>query len=89
MARLAGVPDKIIVKAKTKLSNIEYNNNTNKKDALISGKRNKTSDSAKQLDLFNDKGNKLLQMINEIDISTITPIEAINLLNDIKQKIKI
>ncbi|MCK5348001.1 MAG: DNA mismatch repair protein MutS, partial [Desulfobacula sp.] len=91
VARLAGIPDKIIVNAKAKLSNIEQNSHTQKNADLSSKKsqKNNTDNAIKQLDLFNNNENKLIQMIDKIDISSITPIEAINLLNDMKQKIKL
>ncbi|MCK5097864.1 MAG: DNA mismatch repair protein MutS, partial [Desulfobacteraceae bacterium] len=89
VARLAGIPDKIIINAKTKLSNIEQNSETQKNTGLSSKKsqKNNNDNATEQLDLFNNNGNKLIQMIDKIDISSITPIEAINLLNDMKQKI--
>jgi DNA mismatch repair protein MutS len=91
VARLAGIPDKIIKNAKTKLSEIEQDNNAHNNTAPTSDKLKKdtTDQAAKQLDLFNNNGNKLIQMIENIDISSITPIEAINLLNDMKQKLKL
>jgi DNA mismatch repair protein MutS len=93
VARLAGIPKKIIANAQNKLSNIEQNSKYNGNIALSSNNsqnNNSNNDStAKQLDLFNNNGNKLIQMIDKIDISSITPIEALNLLNDLKQKIKL
>jgi len=91
VARLAGIPDQIIKNAKTILLNIENNNKDNKTSQSLTKKPQKdTKDhEAKQLDLFTVNENKLAAMIDKIDISTITPIEALNLLNDMKQQIKL
>ncbi len=92
VARLAGIPKKIITDAKTKLLKIEQNGQPDENIAVSLNKSQKSNNddlAAKQLDLFNNNGNKLIQMINEIDISTITPIEALNLLNDLQQKVKL
>ncbi len=88
VARLAGIPDKIIASAKLKLANIELNRQTIKDSDLFLNKAYNNNHGAKQLDLFNNNGNKLKEMIDKIDIPSITPIEALNLLNDMKQKIK-
>ncbi|MCP3901229.1 MAG: hypothetical protein GY707_16110, partial [Desulfobacteraceae bacterium] len=71
--------------------NIEQNGQPDENIAVSSKKlqnNNKDDLAAKQLDLFNNNGNELIQMINKIDISSITPIEALNLLNDLQQKVK-
>ena len=91
VARLAGIPKQIIANAKLKLSNIEQNSQSHANITLPPNKSKKTNDNneTKQLDLFSNTGNKLIQMIEKIDISSMTPIEALNLLNDLKQKIKL
>ncbi len=89
VARLAGIPKQIITNAKLKLSNIEQSSQSHVNIVLPPNKSQKNNNNAKQLDLFNNNGNKLIQMINKIDISSMTPIEALNLLNDLKQKIKL
>ena len=54
---------------------------TNKK-----GKKRKGRD-ANQMELFNNQEQSIKKMLEKIDISSITPLEALNLLNDLKTKI--
>jgi len=95
VARLAGIPKKIIANAKTKLANIEQESQENKINAKASKKSKKNNNdndndkAIQQLDLFTNNENQLIQILDKVDISTITPMEAINLLNDMKQKIKL
>ena len=91
VARLAGIPDIVIKNAKNILAGIEQKNNsdtvkiepkkTNKKR-----KKKKNRDS-NQMELFNYSEQSLKNMLENIDISSITPLEAMNLLNDLKTKI--
>jgi DNA mismatch repair protein MutS len=84
VARLAGVPMTVIDKAKSILKAIE--------NGLLPGEIDDTPEAqiepiSRQLDLFEEKKQEqILEMISEIDISRITPIEALNLLNTIKEK---
>jgi DNA mismatch repair protein MutS len=39
-----------------------------------------------QLELFNTREESIIKMLEKIDISRMTPLEAINFLNDLKQK---
>jgi len=84
VARLAGVPMAVIDKAKSILKAVE--------NGLLPGEIDDTPELqpdplARQLDLFEEKRQEqVLGMISDIDISRITPIEALNLLNTIKEK---
>jgi len=83
VARLAGVPDSVIEKAKQILLQIEQNRSQAHAVTIADQEKN-----AEQMDLFlNHHNDEIITLISEIDISSITPIEALNLLNDIKQKI--
>ena len=84
VARLAGVPMAVIDKAKSILKAVE--------NGLLPGEADDTPEaqtdpSPRQLDLFEEKRQEqVLEMISDIDITRITPIEALNLLNTIKEK---
>ncbi len=91
VARLAGIPDTVIAHAKHILAGVEKKNTTNqitpppappKQKRKVKKKKN---DDA-QLELFNTTEVSLKKMLEKIDISSITPLEAMNLLNDLKQK---
>ncbi|MBL6993517.1 DNA mismatch repair protein MutS [Desulfobacula sp.] len=90
VARLAGVPDSVINNAKYILSCIEQKNDTDRQEPLPkktkrkSGKKKKTDDN--QLELFHSNEQYIKKTLEKIDISSMTPLEAINVLNDLKQK---
>lgn len=91
VARLAGVPDAVIMGAKQVLSDIELKNSTQgiqpvvqKKAPKRKKKRNKHSN---QLELFEQTQSPIKKILENIDISSITPLEALNVLNDLKKRI--
>ncbi len=91
VARLAGVPDKVIKSAKQILSGIENNNKVSESTEInppkkknSRKKKNKNTDN--QLELFSPNEEPIKKMLEKIDISSITPLEAMNLLNELKQE---
>ena len=77
VAKLAGLPDEVIERASAILK--VYENNEKKKDTII-----QTS-----LPLnFEEKKSIVEEEIKKIDILNITPIEAINILSKLKEKVK-
>lgn len=94
VARLAGVPDRVIRNAKHVLAGIEKKDgpkapttlpDPDKDKRKKKGKKKKNTD-VNQLELFNNTEQTIKKMLEKIDISSITPLEAIILLNDLKQK---
>ena len=90
VARLAGVPDIVINNAKHILSRVEQKNNAEfpkplPKKAKKKGKKKKGTDD-NQLELFSSYEQTIKKVLEKIDISSMTPLEAINVLNDLKQK---
>ncbi|MEA1968541.1 MAG: DNA mismatch repair protein MutS [Thermodesulfobacteriota bacterium] len=85
VARLAGVPDKIIAKAKEILHYAENNGTSSENRPCV--EENKTV--SEQMDLFKTENhnNKIIAMIKEVDISSITPVQALNILNNIQTKV--
>lgn len=90
VARLAGVPDQVISKAKEVLSGIEKESHYTPSTAA-SLFENKTENQLEthdpQMDLFDNDKKTIISMLKKIDISTITPLEAINILNELKERI--
>jgi DNA mismatch repair protein MutS len=88
VARLAGVPDIVIDNAKQILSRVEQNKNTPdslpEKTQKKGKKKRKPHDN--QLELFSHNEQTIRKALEKIDISSMTPLEAINVLNDLKQK---
>ncbi|MFP4521234.1 MAG: DNA mismatch repair protein MutS [Fibrobacterota bacterium] len=87
VARLAGVPDSVVKRAKEILSNLEEDALTPDQKPAI-GRHNESPSSAAdsgQMDIFWEQKSKILKKLNEIDVGNLTPIEAINKLYDLKK----
>ncbi len=113
VARLAGVPDAVINKAKQILAATEKAQGsqqeqpwsqpkgmnqqaktgikTRTRDRESAGQNNtdRSATRQQQMDLFarNDHDD-IIKALEETDISTMTPIDALNFINDLKQKIR-
>jgi DNA mismatch repair protein MutS len=88
VARLAGIPARVIKRAKRILYKIEQGEyNSGEVAGLINGKTS-TAKGPVQLDLFSKKETKLIEQLTETDISKMTPLEALNFLNDLQEKLK-
>ncbi|MFA7484642.1 MAG: DNA mismatch repair protein MutS [Phycisphaerae bacterium] len=84
VAKLAGIPKPILERSKEILAELE---STFQKEA--GGKhlaKHKTKEQEKDL-LFVEKHKSVLDKLASTDVNNLTPIEAINLLNDIKREI--
>lgn len=96
VAKLAGLPNKVIDRAKIILEELE-NNDINKKgdhidreiaitDILSDDFRDKIEE--KQINLFEFKSNEIIEDIKNINIINMTPMEAMNKLFELVQKAK-
>ena len=85
VAKLAGLPNTILDRSKEILDELE---STFQKEAAGEHlARHKTKESDKDT-LFVQKHKSILDKLGAIDIDNLTPLEAINLLNQIKDEIK-
>jgi DNA mismatch repair protein MutS len=91
VARLAGVPHEIIEDAKQIMTAIEQTDPRQiphephvRKPA--SGKRRKKNIADGQMELFTPKETELVEMLKQVDISGMTPLDGLNFLNDMKKK---
>tara|TARA_B100000959_G_scaffold213672_1_gene224837 strand:- start:3278 stop:3889 length:612 start_codon:yes stop_codon:yes gene_type:complete len=92
VARLAGLPGEVLSRAKEVLSNLEKKE-FNEAGVPTLGQKQDSPDNkeknADQLQLFREQQNDLLlQELEKIDINSTSPIEALNILNKLKKKIK-
>jgi DNA mismatch repair protein MutS len=86
VARLAGIPESIIRRAKKLLSNIE-NDNRNYGKTVLSNKNNAGQKKEQiQLGLFQKPDEIIIRKLKGLNISNMTPIDAINYLNQLKEK---
>ena len=81
VAKLAGLPQNVIVKAKEILQSLEEAD-VNNKVSIESEKSNTKSSALKR----NEK--EVLNILNDVKIEKITPFEAISILHDLKEKLK-
>ncbi len=84
VARLAGLPDSVIVRAKAILHDLET--------ADINRPRGKRiiEEPQQQLSLLAvDQKNELLMELTHMDVDQLTPLEALNRLNDLHQRAKL
>jgi DNA mismatch repair protein MutS len=87
VARLAGLPPAVIVRAKEVLHNLEANELTpNREPKLAQGEHAPVKLRTPQLDLFTVyKDSPVVAMLKELDVDKLTPIAALNALNDLKK----
>ena len=77
VAKLAGVPDAVIKRAKEVLESVERG------DVKIAEKESVTDDA--QLDFVSMGNTKLTEALSKIDVTTLTPIEALNKLYELQK----
>ena len=82
VAKLAGIPQRVIKRANVILKELEND----------SGKNFVENDDAKrgepeQMTLLNDNETKVLDILRNISLDTLTPIEAMNILYDAKKRL--
>ena len=85
VARLAGIPDRVIGRAKKILYRIE-----NEEQDLTDSFSDKETKQAGpvQMDLFSKKEHFFVEKLSKLDISKMTPLEALNYLNELRLKAK-
>lgn len=90
VARLAGLPHEVISRSKKILSNLESGSHDLKKVAQSQPSQAKMMKQTKprQLELFRSPENVVLDILRGIDILSLTPLEALNKLSELKDKIK-
>ncbi len=84
VAKLAGIPDSVIVRAKEILKDLTFESNCFNGTKDVSRLKPIQSESD-QLSLIPDESNAICDRIKGVDINTLTPIEAMNLLYELKK----
>jgi len=92
VAKLAGIPDTVIDRAKEILFNLEKQELDERGHPRLAYRSSKARDKA-QLLLFKEDRERqmldeILEEIEKCDLSSLTPLEALNFLNQFKEKIK-
>lgn len=87
VARLAGIPMEVVQRAKEVLSNLESDELTPSNLPRIGrGKRAPRVESRDQLSLFGSKAHPILKELRELNMNELTPLEALNILAELKKK---
>jgi DNA mismatch repair protein MutS len=94
VARLAGVPRKVIIRAREILSNLENMELTPDHKPVLA-RRRETSASPDQIDLFSSGVQlnaidshhaEIVQQLQDVDVNALTPLDALNLVAELKKK---
>ncbi len=84
VAKLAGIPEKVLKRAKIILRNLEENELTPDSRPVIARDRKKKNSDV-YVNLFDPENDRIREALKAIDPESITPIEAINRLNELKK----
>ena len=86
MARLAGMPSDVIDRAKEILANLESGEFEEGAPRLAKSSRKPAkAPASSQFSLFETSEDQLRQRLKKINIASLTPLEALNLLDDLKR----
>ncbi|MFC1817384.1 DNA mismatch repair protein MutS, partial [Thermodesulfobacteriota bacterium] len=89
VARLAGIPGDVIARAKKILSNIEKGeHNLNGLPIFAEGGQMPKKNDRKQLNLFRKPEHVVVEKLQKLDISKMTPLDAMNCLHELQEKVK-
>jgi DNA mismatch repair protein MutS len=93
VARLAGVPKQVLQRAKEILTNLENMELTPDHKPVLARHREKTpaqsaNDNSQgiQLNLLDSLNSEIVQYLQDIDLNHLTPIDALNILAELKKK---
>ncbi len=88
VARLAGIPDMVIHRAKKILGDIEIDNHAAGRSPAKGPEKQADDKKHVQLNLFQKPEKMIIEQLNRIDISRMTPLDALNYLDKLKSQIK-
>lgn len=88
VARIAGVPDEIISRAKEILSNLEKGEMDETGQPIIARSLKTAKKDRRQLNLFMDEDDLIINEIKDIDVMELTPGEVYSRLSDWQERLK-
>ncbi len=88
VARLAGIPDQVIRRAKKILYHIENSENGIAGSPVLASGEEVAPEAQVQLNLFRRPERLVIEKLQKLDISKMTPLEALNCLNELHEKAK-
>ena len=90
VARLAGVADSVIKRAKSVLKELESGTRAEtggRFSCLPAGRQENRPPVSDQLSLLDMSGSEIAEILNSTDLNTLSPLEALNLLFELKKKL--
>jgi DNA mismatch repair protein MutS len=87
VAKIAGVPEEVIIRAKEILANLEKGELDEVGVPRIAYSRKRTDRNKTQLSLFVDDKDGIVHEIQNLDVMKITPLDALNKISDWKSKL--
>ncbi len=85
VARLAGMPSDVVERAKEILQNLESGEFEEGAPRLAKSRKNQPKQDLRQFLLFETGEDLLRQRLKKLNIATLTPLEALNLLDELKR----
>ncbi len=87
VARLAGMPSDVIERAKEILRNLENGEFEEGAPRLAKSSKKPPKEQSSQFSLFETTEDQLRQRLKKMNIATLTPLEALNLLDELKRMV--
>jgi len=87
VARLAGIPGHVIDRAKKILSVIENDTRGSGRTPLFSDGDTIEQKGPTQIDLFRKPEDYMISRLRKVELSTMTPLDALNLLHELQEEI--
>lgn len=84
VAKLAGLPDEVVRRAREVLA--EHENVEGRMSAFLAG--DSDAPRAAQLTIFTPLSQPVLERLRELDLNNLTPLEALNLLAELKKQVQ-
>ncbi|MBE0499923.1 MAG: DNA mismatch repair protein MutS, partial [Desulfuromonadales bacterium] len=85
VGRLAGLPQPVIDRAREILRNLESGEYEAQGAPRLARRKGKLTEPLPQLSLFAERERAVNERLDEIDVSVLTPLEALNLIDELKR----
>jgi DNA mismatch repair protein MutS len=86
VAKLAGLPNEVVVRAREVLA--EHESSEHKLSGQLTPGSSAEAERPTQLTIFTPLSQPVLEKLREVDLNRITPLEALNLLAELKRQIE-
>jgi DNA mismatch repair protein MutS len=86
VAKLAGLPNEVVVRAREVL--MEHESSEHRLSGHLTPGSSTTPDRPTQLTIFTPLSQPVLEKLREVDLNRLTPLEALNLLAELKRQIE-